>query len=219
MPEEYTAKCQMEAAEPETVGRLFGIELAKDDYTVSVLAKMTDDNINNQYGTDIRNIAIDIPPRLTIIAKKDLNINYTGKCVSGPDSEIKSGRIIESGKTAYFLTGARPIPIGSFEGNNLSITSDKIVEVDCNVREQRTLEFLTLGSCISTEFKDGTKLSGNRDSFTSDYLTDDGRVINLDEILKQKDKVYKLRKKVKSFTVFDEDQVHGITIKYSTIYE
>lgn len=218
MPGEYTVECQMET-DPETVGRLLGISPVKDDYTISFLAKMTDDDINNQYGADVRDIAIDIPPRLTIIAKKDLNINYTGKIVSGPDSEIKSGRIIESSRTAYFLTGARPIPIGSFEGNWLSITSDKIVEVDCNVREQRTLEFLILGSRISVEFKDGTELSGNRDSFTSDYVTDDGRVINLDEILKQKDKAYKLRKKVKSLTVFDEDQVHGIAIRYSTIYE
>lgn len=218
MPGEYTVECQMET-DPETVGRLLGISSVKDDYTISFLAKMTDDDINNQYGADVRDIAIDIPPRLTIIAKKDLNINYTGKIVSGPDSEIKSGRIIESSRTAYFLTGARPIPIGSFEGNWLSITSDKIVEVDCNVREQRTLEFLILGSRISVEFKDGTELSGNRDSFTSDYVTDDGRVINLDEILKQKDKAYKLRKKVKSLTVFDEDQVHGIAIRYSTIYE
>ena len=218
MPGEYTVECQMET-NPETVGRLLGISPVKDDYTISFLAKMTDDDINNQYGADVRDIAIDIPPRLTIIAKKDLNINYTGKIVSGPDSEIKPGKIIESNRTAYFLTGARPIPIGSFEGNWLSITSDKIVEVDCNVREQRTLEFLILGSRISVEFKDGTELSGNRDSFTSDYVTDDGRVINLDEILKQKDKAYKLRKKVKSFTVFDEDQVHGIAIRYSTIYE
>lgn len=218
MQEEYTAECQMEA-EPETVGRLLGISSVKNDLTISFLARMTDDNINNQYGTDIRDIAIDIPPRLTIIAKKDLNISYTGKCVSGPDSEIKSGRIIESDKTAYFLTGARPISIGSFNGNWLSITSDKIVEVDCNVRRQRTLEFLILGSRISVEFKDGTKLSGDRDSFTSDYVADNGRVINMDAILKQKDKVYKLRKKVKNFTVFDEDHVHGITIKYSTIYE
>lgn len=218
MQEDYTVECQMEA-EPKIVGRLLGISSVKDDYTISFLAKMTDDDINNQYGADVRDIAIDIPPRLTIIAKKDLNINYTGKIVSGPDSEIKSGKIIESSKTAYFLTGARPISIGSFDGNWLSITSDKIVEVDCNVREQRTLEFLILGSRISVDFKDGTKLSGNRDSFTSDYVTDDGRVINLDEILKQKDKAYKLRKKVKSLTVFDEDQVHGIAIRYSTIYE
>jgi len=219
MQEEYTAKCQM-VAKPETVGRLLGISSVKDDYTVSFLAKMTDDDINNQYGEDVRDIAIDIPPRLTIVAEKDLNINYTGKIVSGPDSEIKSGKIIESGKTAYFLTGAQPIPIGSFNGNNLSITSDKIVEVDCNVRRKRTLEFLILGSRISVTFKDGTILSGDRDSFTSDYVSDNGgRVINLDEILKQKDKVYKLRKKIKSFFVFDEDQVHGITIRYSTIYE
>ncbi|QHJ78737.1 MAG: hypothetical protein [Bacteriophage sp.] len=218
MSGEYAANCTM-VAKPETVGRLLGISSVKDDYTISFLAKMTDDDINNQYGADVRDIAIDIPPRLTIIAKKDLNINYTGKIISGPDSEIKSGKIIESSKTAYFLTGDLPIPIGSFDGNWLSITSDKIVEVDCNVHEQRTLEFLILGSRISVEFKDGTKLSGNRDSFTSDYVTDDRRVINLDEILKQKDKAYKLRKKVKSLTVFDEDQVHGIAIRYSTIYK
>lgn len=218
MQEEYTAKCQMEA-EPETVGKLFGIELAKDDYTISFFAKMTDDDINNQYGADIRNIAIDIPPRLTIMAKKDININYTGKIISGPDSEIKSGKIVESCKTAYFLDGGTPISIGEFRENWLDITSDKIVEVDCNVRRQRTLEFLLLGSRISATFKDGTVLSGDRDSFTSNYVSDDGFVINLDGILKQKDKVYKLRKRVKNFTVFDEDQVHGITIRYSTVYE
>lgn len=218
MQEEYTAECQMET-DPETAARLLGISSVKDDYTISFLARMTNDDIQNKYGVDGRNIAIDVPPRLTIKAKNNININYTGKCVLGPDSEIKSGRIIESCKTAYFLTGARPIPIGKFYGSMLDITSDKIVEVDCNMRRQRTFEFLILGSRISVEFKDGTKLSGDRDSFTSDYVTDDGRVINLDEILKQKYKVYKLRKKVKNFTVFDGDQIHGITIKYSTIYE
>lgn len=218
MPEEYTAECQMEA-EPETVGKLLGISSVKDDYTISFLARMTNDDIQNKYGVDGRDIAIDVPPRLTIKAKNSININYTGKIVSGPDSEIKSGRIIDSCKTAYFLDGGTPTPIGRFYGSLLDITSDKIVEVDCNMRRQRTFEFLILGSHISVEFKDGTKLSGDRDSFTSDYVTDDGRVINLDEILKQKYKVYKLRKKVKNFTVFDEDHVHGITIKYSTIYE
>ena len=218
MQEEYTANCMMET-DPKTAARLLGISSVKDDYTISFLARMTNDDIQNKYGVDGRNIAIDVPPRLTIKAKNNININYTGKIVSGPDSEIKSGRIIESCKTAYFLTGARPIPIGKFYGSMLDITSDKIVEVDCNMRRQRTFEFLMLGSHISVEFKDGTKLSGDRDSFTSDYVTDDGRVINLDEILKQKYKVYKLRKKVKNFIVFDEDQIHGITIKYSTIYE
>ncbi len=218
MQEEYTAKCQMET-DPKTAARLLGISSVKDDCTIGFLAKKTNDDIWNKYGAEIRDIAIAVPPRLTIKAKNSININYTGKIVSGPDSEIKSGRIIESCKTAYFLTGAQPIPIGKFYGSSLDITSDKIVEVDCNMCRQRTFEFLILGSHISVEFKDGTKLSGNRDSFTSDYVADDGRVINLDEILKQKYKVYKLRKKVKNFTVFDEDQVHGITIKYSTIYE
>lgn len=219
MPEEHIAKCQI-VTKPETVGKLFGIELAKDDYTVSFFAKMTDDDIWDKYRTDIRDIAIDVPPRLTIKAINAVNINYTGKIVSGPDSEIISGKIIESLKIAYFIGGGIATPIGKFVGSSwLDITADNLVEIDCNMRKQRTFEFLLLGSRISVEFKDGTKLSGNRDSFTSDYLTDDGRVINLDEILKQKDKVYKLRKKVKSFTVFDEDQVHGITIKYSTIYE
>lgn len=218
MQEEYTAKCQMEA-EPETVGELLGISSVKDDLTISFLAKMTNDDIWNKYGVDCRDIAIDVPPRLTIKPKNDVGINYTGKIVSGPDSEIKSGRIIESCKTAYFLDDGAPIPIGRFYGSLLDITSDKIIEVDCNMRRWRTFEFLILGSRISVEFKDGTKLSGDRDSFTSDYVADDGRVINLDEIIKKKYKVYKLRKKVKNFTVFDEDHVHGITIKYSTIYE
>ncbi|QHJ76369.1 MAG: hypothetical protein [Caudoviricetes sp.] len=219
MQEEYTAKCQMEA-EPETVGKLFGISSLKDDYTISFLARMTNDDIWSKYGVDGRDIAIDVPPRLTIKAKNSININYTGKIVSGPDSEIKSGRIIDSCKTAYFLDGGTPTPIGRFYGSLLDITSDKIVEVDCNMRRQRTIEFLPLGSRISVTFKDGTTLSGDRDSFTSDYVSDNGgRVINLDEILKRDGKGWKLKKKVKNFFVFDEDQVHGITIRYSIVYE
>lgn len=218
MPGEYTANCTM-VAKPETVGRLFGIELAKDDYTISLFAKMTDDDINNLYGSYVRDIAIDVPPRLTIKAKNDLNINYTGKIVSGPDSEIKSGKIVESCKTAYFLDGGTAIIIGKFYGNWLDITSDKIIEVDCNMRKQRNIERLLLGSRISATFKDGTVLSGDRDSFTSNYVSDDGPVINLDEILKQNGKGWKLKKKVKNFFVFDEDQVHGITIRYSIVYE
>ena len=35
MQEEYTANCMM-VAKPETVGKLFGVELAKDDYTISL---------------------------------------------------------------------------------------------------------------------------------------------------------------------------------------
>lgn len=218
MQEEYTANCMM-VAKPETVGKLFGIESAKDDYTISLFAKMTNDDIQNKYGVDDRDIAIDVPPRLTIKAKNNININYTGKIASGPNSEIKSGRIIESCKTAYFLDGGTPIPIGKFYGSLLDITSDKIVEVDCNMRRQRNIERLLLGSRISATFKDGTVLSGDRDSFTSNYMSDDGRVINLDEILKQDGRGWKLKKKVKNFFVFDEDQVHGITIRYSIVYE